>query len=193
MSAPGSDGIRIERLSEARIAACWQLRLRALRDHPEAFGQPYDEAIAIPLDDAHETLRQRMATADSVTFVAVDGAESLVGMIGFFREPRAKNAHRGNVVGVYVVPEARGRGISGRLLETVLTHARSLAGLLQVHLTVVATNGIAARTYERAGFIRYGRVPRAEILSGIPVDDDLMVLMLDGVHARSSAHESGPV
>lgn len=180
MSASSPVGIRIEPLTEDRIPACWQLRLRALRDHPEAFGQPYEEAIAIPLDDAHETLRQRMATAGSATFVAVDGAESPVGMIGFFREPRAKNAHRGNVVGVYVAPEARGRGVSDRLLETVLTHARSLDGLLQVHLTVVATNGIAARSYERAGFVRYGRVPRAEILSGVPVDDDLMVLMLDG-------------
>lgn len=180
MSAPGSDGIRIERLSEARIAASWQLRLRALRDHPEAFGQPYDEAIAIPLDDAHETLRQRLVSADSATFVAVDGTGGLVGMIGFFREPRAKTAHRGHIVSVYVAPEARGIGISSRLLDTVLSHARSLHGLLQVHLTVTSANTVAVHAYERAGFIRYGRVPRADVLDGTAIDNDLMVLMLDG-------------
>ncbi|MDQ3541640.1 MAG: GNAT family N-acetyltransferase, partial [Chloroflexota bacterium] len=75
---------------------------------------------------------------------------------------------------------ARGLGVSGRLLETVLNHARSLDGLLRVHLTVVRTNLVAARSYERAGFVRYGRMPRAEIVNGEPVDNDLMVLMLDG-------------
>lgn len=183
MSGAIDENIRIEPLRERRIPACWQLRLRALREHPEAFGQPYEEAIATPLGEAHATLRQRLSAPGSATLVALDGHETLVGMIGFFREPRPKNAHRGNIVGVYVVPEARGLGISGRLLQAVLDHARSLDGLLQVHLTVVSTNAIAARLYERAGFVRYGRVPRAEILDGVPVDDDLMVLMLDGYPA----------
>lgn len=180
MSEPVPDGLRIEPLTYDRIPACWQLRLRALREHPEAFGQPYEEAITIPLEAAHETLRQRMATAGSATFVAVDSAGNLVGMIGFFREPRAKNAHRGNVVSVYVVPEARGLGISSRLLEAVLNHARHLTGVLQIHLTVTTTNTVAIRAYDRAGFVRYGRVPRADMLDGEPIDNDLMVLMLDG-------------
>lgn len=180
MSGPGLNGLRIEPLTQDRIPACWQLRLRALRDHPEAFGQPFEEAITIPLEAAHETLRQRMATASSATFVAVDSTDNLVGMIGFFREPRAKNAHRGNIVSVYVVPEARGLGISSRLLEAVLDHARHMTGVLQIHLTVTAANTIAIHAYERAGFVRYGRVPRADILDGKPIDNDLMVLMLDG-------------
>lgn len=180
ISEPGPDGLRIEPLTQDRIPACWQLRLRALGEHPEAFGQPYEDAITIPLASAHETLRQRMATAGSATFVAVDSAGNLVGMIGFFREPRAKNAHRGNVVSVYVVPEARGLGISSRLLEAVLNHARHIPGVLQIHLTVTTTNTAAIRAYGRAGFMRYGRVPRADILDGASVDNDLMVLMLDG-------------
>ena len=180
MSEPDSARIRIERLTEARIPACWDLRLRALRDHPEAFGQPYDEAVALPLDAAYEVLRTRWSNDDNATFLAVDANDSLAGMIGFLREPRSKYAHRGNIVSVYVVPEARGRGIAHRLLDAALAHARSLDGLLQVHLTVVAANVAAARSYERAGFVCYGRVPRAEILNGEPVAEDLMVLMLDG-------------
>lgn len=192
MSARGADGIRIERLTEARIPACWNLRLRALRDHPEAFGQPYEEAVALPLDTAYEILRSRWSNENSATFLAIDTDDSLTGMIAFVRETRSKNAHRGNIFSVFVVPEARGRGISRLLLDAALGHGRSLDGLLQVHLTVVATNVAAARSYERAGFVRYGRVPRAEILNGEPVDHDLMVLMLDGFRARFSDHESGP-
>ena len=180
MSEPVPDGLRIEPLTQDRISACWQLRLRALREHPDAFGQPYAEAIALPLEAAHEILRQRMATAGTATFVAVDGAGNLVGMIGFFREPRAKNAHRGNVVSFYVVTEARGHGISSRLLDAVLNHARHIPGVLQIHLTVTTANTVAIHAYERAGFVRCGRVPRADILDGEPVDNDLMVLMLDG-------------
>lgn len=180
MSAPSPGGIRIEPLTEARIPACWDLRLRALRDHPEAFGQPYEEAVAVPLDEAYDILRQRMSTAGSATFVAIDGNGALIVLIAFFRETRPKNAHRGNIVSVYVAPEARGRGVSRRLFDAALSHARSLDGLVQVHLTVVRTNLVAARSYERAGFVRYGRMPRAEIVNGEPVDDDLMVLMLDG-------------
>lgn len=180
MTPPDPGLVRIEKLTEVRLAACWDLRLRTLKDHPEAFGQPYEEAKAIPLEEAHETLRQRMAMANSATFVAVDDAESLVGMIGFFRDPRAKNAHSGNIVSVYVVPEARGLGISGRLLDAALNHAKAINGLLQIHLTVASPNVIATRTYERAGFVRYGCVPRADILDGDSIDNDFMVLMLDG-------------
>lgn len=158
--------------------------MRALRDHPEAFGQPYyEEAIRVPLEEAHETLRQRMLTANSATFVAVDGGDRLVGMTGSVRETRQKIVHRGSIVSVYVVPEARDLGISGRLLDAALDHAWSLDGLLQVHLTVASPNVIATRTYARAGFVRYGRVPRADILDGKPIDNDLMVLMLDGYRA----------
>jgi len=35
----------------------------------------------------------------------------LIGMIGFVREQRNKLRHKGNIWGMYVVPEARGEGI----------------------------------------------------------------------------------
>lgn len=168
---------------DARIPARRELRLRALRDHPEAFGQPYEEAIRVPLEEALDALRTQRSNANNATFLAIDGGDRLVGMTAFVRETRLKIVHRGSIVSVYVVPEARGPGIFGRLLDAALDHARSLDGLLQVHLTVASPNVIATRTYARAGFVRYGRVPRADILDGKPIDNDLMVLMLNGYRA----------
>ena len=51
--------------------------------------------------------------------------------------------------------------------------------MLQVHLEVIATNAAAVRFYARMGFVRYGRMPRADILDGTILDSDLMVLMFD--------------
>ena len=81
---------------------------------------------------------------------------------------------------MYVAPESRGQGISSRLLEAVVDYARDDLGLLQLHLQAISTNHAAVRSYLRMGFVRYGRIPRADILNGVEYDNDLMVLMLDG-------------
>lgn len=69
---------------------------------------------------------------------------------------RPKTQHRMNIWGVYVAPEHRGQGIADRLLEAANDHARGIAGMLQLHLQVVSSNLAAIRSYERAGFVRWG-------------------------------------
>lgn len=180
MIPPATPHQPVVRMEEHHLADLWRLRLRALREHPEAFGQPYDEAAAVPDAEAIERFRKGSIAGDNAVFGAFAPDGALVGMTGIVRERRPRNAHRMTIWGVYVAPEARGRGLGSAMLEAAITHARGTPGVLQIHLTVVRTNLIAARSYERAGFVRYGRVPRAEILNGVPVDDDLLVLMLDG-------------
>jgi RimJ/RimL family protein N-acetyltransferase len=170
----------VAKIDERHLRDLWRLRLRALREHPEAFGQPFEEAAAVPEADAIDRFRTGSIAGDNAVFGAFNPDGTLVGMTGIIREHRAKNAHRMAIWGVYVAPEARGRGLGDRMLDAAIAHARAMPGVLQVHLTVVRTNVVAARSYQRAGFVRYGRVPRAEILNGEPVDDDLLVLMLDG-------------
>lgn len=170
----------VAKIEERHLADLWRLRLRALQEHPEAFGQPFAEAAAVPEAEAIERLRSSSIAGDNAVFGAFTPNGTLVGMTGIVREQRTRNAHRMTIWGVYVAPEARGRGLGERMLDAAVAHARGTPGVLQIHLTVVGTNVVAARSYERAGFVRYGRVPRAEILNGTPVDHDLMVLMLDG-------------
>ncbi len=174
---PAANVVKIE---EEHLPDRWRLRLRALQEHPEAFGEPYEEAAAVPEEDAIARFRNTSIAGDNAIFGALSSDGKLVGMTGIVREQRVKNRHRMTLWGVYVAPEARGQGLGARVLEATIAHARSTPGVLQIHLTVVRTNVVAARSYERAGFVRYGRVPRAEVLNGEPVDDDLLVLMLDG-------------
>jgi len=161
------------------LLQCWELRLRALRDHPEAFGQPHDEAVAFTQADIHRTFETFWDFEDNRTFAALTDDGTVAGMTGVARHYRPKMRHRMDIWGVYVVPEHRGQGIADRLLAAAVDYAREVEGVLQLHLRVVSTNLAATRSYERAGFVRWGRMPRADIVDDVALDNDFMVLMLD--------------
>lgn len=180
MTTSHNASFTVERITVERFPACWELRLRALRDHPDAFGQPVDDAETLSVANATDQFHTRWNSGDNRAFGAFAGDGAPLGMIGVVREPRPRNRHRVSIWGVYVAPEARGRGISSALLARALGHARDVPGVLQVHITAASHNAVAIRAYERAGFVRIGRLPRADILpDGTTVDDYLMVLMLD--------------
>ncbi len=89
---------------------------------------------------------------DSFTLGAFVG-ETLAGVVSFEREGsnRVKLRHKGLLSRMYVSPNFRGQGLANRLLEAVVAQAKTLPGMEQINLTVVATNP-AKRLYERAGF-----------------------------------------
>jgi len=172
--------VLVRPLAETDLRAAWQLRLRALREHPDAFGQPHAEAVALDENQVRHTWATRWNGGDNRVYAAFLPDRTLLGMTGLARPQRARERHRASVWGVYVVPEARGIGLGSRLLQAVIAYARELPGVLQLELQVVSTNHAAVRSYARAGFVQYGRIPRADILDGIEYDHDLMALMLDG-------------
>ena len=92
------------------------------------------------------------------------------------RFERSKETHKAVLWGMYVHPDARGRGHGAALLAAAVTHARSLDGVTHLHLSVADTAVEARRLYERAGFVRWGTEPVALIVDGAPVDVDHMVL-----------------
>lgn len=172
------EAYRIEVVTAETFPAWRTLRLRALRDHPDAFGQPYAAYAAVPPEVALAQFLARQESGLSRTFGAFVG-ETLVGTIGIFREERPKETHRMTIVAMYVAPEARGRGIADALMRAALERARTTDGVLQVHLAVTSHNVAARKLYERHGFVRYGTDPRALLVDGSPYDEDLMVCMLD--------------
>ena len=157
------------------MAALWALRLRALRDHPEAFGADYDEWRA----RGPEPFRQRVfGTPGTVVFGAFE-ADTLLAMTGVSPET-GKRAHIAYVWGVYTAPDARRRGIATRLIAAALDHCRAAPGVRQAHISVNADNATARRVYETAGFVAWGREPRAIALPGRFHDEIHMAKMLDG-------------
>jgi ribosomal protein S18 acetylase RimI-like enzyme len=147
--------LQIRRLAAADAAAYRVLRLRGLRDHPEAFTSSYEE-------DSRQTVQAmetRLSSPRNSFWGAFRGME-LCGAVGMERESRAKVMHRGKVVGMYVMQEATGQGIGLQLLEALLAHSRQ-QGLESLVLTVTDSNEAARRLYERCGFRSFGIEPRA--------------------------------
>jgi ribosomal protein S18 acetylase RimI-like enzyme len=152
--------MQIRRLTAADVTAYRALRLRALREHPEAFTSSYEEDAAQP--EAIAALR--LAATDFAAWGAFEGRE-LYGIVALERERRPKNRHKGTVVGMVVAPEVAGQGVGRALLEALLAHARD-TGVESLVLTVTEGNDSAQRLYAAAGFRSFGVEPDAIRVAG---------------------------
>jgi len=165
--------IRVLRADDAR--AFRALRIRALRDHPEAFGRTPDEV------DSADVLAERFGrAAGSETDFALGAfdAEGLVGIAGCHRELLAKHRHVATVWGVYVAPERRGAGLGRALMQAVMDRARKWPDLEYLWLEVTTTNVEARGLYVSCGFTTMAVKSRSLKLGSRYYDEELMVLDL---------------
>jgi ribosomal protein S18 acetylase RimI-like enzyme len=161
----------VRKLTEDDLEAVWTLRLRALRDNPEAFGSTYEETVA----RGKAWMLQRFGQGDETLFLGAF-EETLIGMVGLHREAGLKDRHKGLVFGMYVLPDRRQHGVGKALMQALIAQAKQLAGLEQLHLAVVTTNAPARHLYRSLGFEVYGTAPRALKMGEQYWDEDLMVL-----------------
>jgi ribosomal protein S18 acetylase RimI-like enzyme len=153
--------------------ALWALRLRALKDNPEAFASTYEETLR----NGKEQFIQRMHHKEDAFYLGAFET-GLVGMVYFRRDEGRKNHHKGRLMGMYVRPESRGLGVGKALLQEVITQANGLSGMEQLHLMVVTMNDAARSLYLSAGFEVYGIVHQALKVDTQYWDEELMVLRL---------------
>lgn len=166
--APDGDVVcpPLVRLLGANDAAAYQsLRLRGLREHPEAFTSSAEQEADKPLDWS----RRRLAT-DSTRphdfFLGAFRGDDLCGVVGLQGRYRPKERHNATLVGMIVPPECAGQGIGRALVEALVQHARRLPSLEQIDLTVTAGNERARSLYERGGFSVVGVLARAIKVDG---------------------------
>ncbi|MGC4191106.1 MAG: GNAT family N-acetyltransferase [Thermomicrobiales bacterium] len=170
--------VRIEPITAETFPAWRSLRLRALKEHPDTFGASWEWYAGLSEAESRDHFASRQGPRSQVWGAfAEDG--TVLGIAGLACETGPKEMHRAYIWGVYVAPEARGLHIGQRLIAEAIAFARSIAGVLQIHLAVTSHNEPARRLYERMGFVTYGREPRVLIVDGVGYDEDLMVLMLD--------------
>jgi ribosomal protein S18 acetylase RimI-like enzyme len=164
-----SASITLRQLRAEDAALYRDIRLEGLIDSPHAFASTLEDEQDEPLD--------RFGTRLDNSFVigAFQGTR-LIGVAGFYVQPKPKHMHKGVLWGMYVRPEGRQAGIGRRLVEAIIDHARQHVELLQ--LMVVADNVPARRLYDRLGFDEYGRERHATKYHGQYHDDVLMALSL---------------
>ena len=169
--------MHIRRLEIADAPVYRKLRLRGLREHPDAFTSSFEEENLRALA---ETEKRLSPASDTVMWGAfVEG--TLAGVVGMSRETRLKNRHKATLVAMYVAPEYGGRGLGKALVDTVVQAAKA-EGLALLILTVTEGNRQAAALYERAGFASFGIEPDAIRVNGVPFGKQHMYLKLTPAH-----------
>ncbi len=95
---------------------------------------------------------EEMAAPDTTVFIARENGEAVA--CGALRRHADGT---GEVKRMYTVPERQGRGIGGKILESIITQARR-EGFDRLVLETGDRHPAAWRVYERAGFKRCGPV-----------------------------------
>jgi len=123
-----------------------------------------------------EAFRARLAAASDENFVlGAFAGEKLVGTVGFGRNTRLKDRHKGRIWGVFVQQDYRGQQIARALMVEALRRAGTIAGLDQIILTVGDYQAGAKKLYASLGFTVFGHEPAALKIGDVVVDEDHMI------------------
>ncbi|PVU81826.1 GNAT family N-acetyltransferase (plasmid) [Cellulomonas sp. WB94] len=141
----------IELIGEDDWQVVRDVRLRALRDSPLAFGS------TLAREEGFREQHWRMRLRSSPWWVArrvrpSDG--SVVGLVSMISEPGSTSDDR-HVVGLWVEPDARREGVGTALLAAVVAAARAEEACT-VSLWVADDNDAATGLYGRLGFVPTG-------------------------------------
>ncbi|MYE53847.1 MAG: GNAT family N-acetyltransferase [Chloroflexi bacterium] len=168
----------IRPLTEADAEIYHELRLRALREHPAAFAQPYESQATTPMSDVAQRLKEASESLHEFILGMFSEGE-LIGMVGFRRERRERVQHKGTIWGMYIAAEAQGKGFGRLLIREAISRASEMSGLEQINLGVISGNVQARNLYISLGFESYGLEKRAILVNGNYHDDELMQMFLD--------------
>ncbi len=167
--------MNIRILKETDALQYQELRLKALKINPEAFGSTYEREVNFTQKMVEERIRP---TEDNFVLGVFDDQNVLLGIVTYMRETSMKTAHKGNIFGMFVAPESRGNGLGKLLLQELVRKVKQTNGLEQINLTVVSENLPAKKLYSSIGFETYGVERNALKSNGVYYDEDLMVLFL---------------
>lgn len=141
----GCVGVIIRRAEVDDWQICRDIRLRALREEPQAYESTLEDERHL----SDQQWRERLVRAS--TFLAVDH-ENVVGMAVALPQDDGDMM----IVAMYVAPDARRRGVAARLIDEIGRMAMS-RGSSRLVLDVADGNAAAERSYRRYGFAPIGQ------------------------------------
>jgi len=144
--------VELRRLASHEADLHRTLRLRALRDAPDSFGEAYTDVAARPIGYWEELTRSVTEPGRNVMFLACEGHDVLGAAYGLLDRARSD---AGRVGGMWVEPAWRGRGVGRALLQEVISCGRE-RGLRRLGLWAPGHNPAAIALYTRAGFRNTG-------------------------------------
>jgi GNAT superfamily N-acetyltransferase len=146
------DTVRIRTIEPGEVTLHRQVRLTALQDSPDSFGETLAAAAARPITYWEELTRSVTEPDRHVMFLACDGDDILGCAYGLIDRERGDH---GRVGGMWVSPGARRRGIGSALLLAVVTWGNG-RGLTRLGLWAPGHQPAALALYRKAGFHETG-------------------------------------
>ena len=156
----------VRRLGQQDAAKLRNIRLEALRLHPDGFCADLELTEKWTPEQWSDSLR-------NVAWFGAEKGDELVAVVAFTRPASKKIRHTGDLMSMYVRASERGTRLADALVTALLAHAAE--DVEQVKLTVNADNARAIRFYERHGFRAVGRVPGYIRVEGKLYDELIMV------------------
>jgi RimJ/RimL family protein N-acetyltransferase len=157
----------VRRLTLSDAEAFYALRLRCMAEAYDYFRS----SVADIERDGIADCRARL-TSPHVRIVGAFEDGVLIGIGGITREARDKLDHKALLWGMFVSPDAAGRGIGQAIVAALIAEAQGFVRSL--HLTLVANNTRARALYERCGFTVYGQEPQS-VRQGDEFVDELLM------------------
>lgn len=153
-----------------------RLRHAALREVPTAFGTDPDWELS-KSEAYYQRFLLRTAARRRECLLGIKQGNTLVGMSGLGARCR-ENRSFGLIYSMFVLPEARGKGLGSRLIRHSCQVAAGAWSLPACRITVEIHNHPARRLYEREGFRTLFRENAAFTLQGIDYDVDHLEMTL---------------
>jgi ribosomal protein S18 acetylase RimI-like enzyme len=150
--SPREDTVKIRRLVADEWKSYRNLRLRALKVDPMAFGSDLRRESTYTSDKWMGWAESGASGDEAATFVIEAVPGRLVGMAGLYSDEG-----KYHLWGMWVAPEYRGRGLGSKLLDRVLSWAEVTRPNREVRLDVNPTQAVAVRLYESRGFRSSGK------------------------------------
>ena len=145
-----------------------EVRLRALAESPDAFGETLQQAQAQP-DSYWETLTDSVTRPDGHVMVLAEQAEQIMGFVCGLLD--RYDEHIGHLGGMWVDPAFRSSGVGHLLVASILEWAHQ-RNHRKLQLWVTEGNLKAIRLYEKMGFVDTGK--RDEL----PSDRSLQIVQM---------------
>jgi len=156
--------MRIREATEDEWERIRDVRLRALRDAPDAYGSTFDREATAVEGDWRSWITGWEGADRQVLFVAEEGDAWRGLALGVrWRE----HPDPANLYAMWVAPQARRAGVGRALVEAVCAWAEE-EGASTVHLCVTDSNEGAAAMYQRCGFVPTGE--RSALREGSPLE-----------------------
>lgn len=144
--------MHLRRLESDEVSLHREIRLRALRDAPESFGETFADVAERPISYWEDLTRSVTEPGRHVMFLACEGRDVIGSTYGLLDRPRSES---GRVGGMWVEPAWRRRGVGRALLHEVFHWARC-RGLSRLGLWAPGHSPAAVALYSGAGFRETG-------------------------------------